>query len=262
MKPIFDPEHLLNLAKKRNEDYKQAKPFPFIVFDDFIDASYLEKALFAFPSPADLDFYSYNNPLERKLAFDRIEFLPDPIKSILIALNSAVFLQFLEGLTGIQGLLADPYYRGGGIHQIRRDGKLDIHIDFNYYKKLKLIRKLNVLLYLNQGWQESYGGYLELWSGKQVENSHIINRCEHKVLPVFNRMVVFSTSETSYHGHPEPLTCPEGVTRKSIATYYYVAPTVDETSNSPHSTIFIKRPQDDDVLDTLRAKRSQGRLSS
>ena len=181
-------------------------------------------------------------------------------------MNSALFISFLEKLTGIEGIIPDPYYRGGGIHQIEKGGKLDVHIDFNLHTKFKLDRRLNVILYLNKNWKEEYGGHFELWKGyKDKKGQHIIETCENKVLPIFNRFVVFNTSEKSYHGHPEPLQCPDGWTRKSIALYFYTNGRNDEFKDTPaHSTTFIKRPQDPDSndLNKLREQRNRGRLSS
>ena len=180
-------------------------------------------------------------------------------------MNSASFIQFLENLTGIDGIIPDPYYRGGGIHQIVKGGKLDVHIDFNRHQKLQLERRLNVLIYLNQNWEESYGGHFELWKGHQNKNGqHILETCENRILPVFNRFVVFNTSEISYHGHPDTLTCPEGWTRKSLATYYYTVDRPESEKVPAHSTTFIKRPTDpkDEQIDKLREKRNKGRLTS
>ncbi|MAZ78060.1 MAG: proline hydroxylase [Legionellaceae bacterium] len=262
---IFDSEKLLKTAEKLHPQYVKAEPFPHIAIDNFMDEQLLDQALAVFPKPEALDFYRYNNPLEKKLAYDQVANLPDPIANILHAMNQPVFLRFLEVLTGIDGLIADPYYRGGGIHQIPKGGKLDVHIDFNKYNKLNLDRRLNALIYLNKDWKESYGGHFELWRGKKIdENHHEVTDCVEKVLPIFNRFVVFSTSEHSYHGHPEPISCPEGWTRKSLATYYYTAGRPAEEDAPAHSTIFIKRPadpEDADIAD-LRMKRNKGRLSS
>src|SRR5581483_6543461 len=114
------------------------------------------------------------------------------------------------------GLIPDPYFTGGGLHQIERGGYLKIHADFDRHEKLGLQRRLNVLVYLNRDWDESYGGALELWDRAMT---HPVVR----VLPVFNRCVVFSTTDQSYHGHPEPLTCPPDRRRRSLALYYYTA---------------------------------------
>ena len=266
MKAIFNEETLMALAQAHAASYQSASPFPHAVFDNFMDASILNEAVAAFPSPDSFNFYKYDNPLEKKLAFDQISKLPDPISQILWAMNGPIFLNFLETLTGIDGLIPDPYYRGGGIHQILPGGKLDVHIDFNKHQKLKLDRRLNVLIYLNKDWDESYGGYFELWSGKfnKETSLHELHACQKKVLPIFNRMAIFSTSERSYHGHPDPLTCPAGMSRKSIATYYYSNGRPQEEDVDAHSTTFIKRPSDSDdqLINELRVKRNKGRLTN
>lgn len=262
---IFDTDALFHLAEKHHASYTQATPFPHIVLDDFITPDILQAAVDVFPTPDSLDFYKYDNPLESKLAFDRIDLLPEQIQLILRGLNGPTFLRFLEILTGTSGLISDPYYRGGGIHQITRGGKLDIHLDFNKYTKLGLFRRMNAILFLNQDWQESYGGHLEFWEGHQTTNGeHVLDRCAKRVLPIFNRLVIFNTTGTPYHGHPEPLTCPGDRTRKSIATYYYTAPTEDDINTQAHSTIYVKRPgdPDDSSVDELRKQRKKGRVAS
>ncbi|RAP31773.1 proline hydroxylase [Candidatus Marinamargulisbacteria bacterium SCGC AG-414-C22] len=264
MKHIFNENQLQEMANKHKKTYQSATPFPHIYIDNFMDSAILEEALNAFPKEKEFEFYKYENPLEKKLAFDQISKLPDPIADILIAMNTAPFLQFLEVLTGIEGLIPDPYYRGGGIHQIVKGGKLDVHIDFNKHTKLKLDRRLNVLLYLNKDWKEEYGGHFELWKGYQKNGNHSLESCEQRILPLFNRLAIFSTSEKSYHGHPERLTCPDGWTRKSIATYFYSNGRPAEEDVDAHSTTFIKRPEDDDSeeLNKLREARNKGRLNT
>jgi 2-oxoglutarate-Fe(II)-dependent oxygenase superfamily protein len=142
---------------------------------------------------------------------------------------------FLEQLTGIEGLIPDPYFWGGGLHQITRGGYLKVHADFNRYSKLRLDRRLNLLLYLNRDWKEEYGGHLELWNEQMTT-------CERKILPIFNRCVVFSTTDYSYHGHPDPLNCPEQQTRKSLALYYYTNGRLEEGVSPVHTTLFQRRP--------------------
>ena len=150
---IFNEKHLEKLANKHSKSYQTANPFPHGYIDNIMDVEILEAAVNAFPGENDFQFYKYENPLEKKLAFDQIGKLPKPIADILIAMNSAPFLQFLEQLTGIDGLIPDPYYRGGGIHQIVKGGKLDVHIDLKKHQKLQLDRRPNVI-YLNKDWEE------------------------------------------------------------------------------------------------------------
>ncbi|RAP34798.1 proline hydroxylase [Candidatus Marinamargulisbacteria bacterium SCGC AG-439-L15] len=264
MKAYLKESYLTELAEKHGDKFRNNSPFPYIAIDNFFNEDALTEALDSFPKPEDMDFYKYDNPLEKKLAMDQLTKLPAPIVNVLLYLNSAPVLQFLEKLTGIEGLIPDPYYRGGGIHQIQAGGKLDVHIDFNKYTKLNLDRRLNLILYLNKDWEESYGGHLDIWKGRQENGKHILEECVEKILPVFNRMTLFATSEKSYHGHPDPVTCPDGWSRKSLALYYYTVGRPQEEDVEAHSTTFIARPEDPDTeeLNTLRDKRNKGRLST
>jgi Rps23 Pro-64 3,4-dihydroxylase Tpa1-like proline 4-hydroxylase len=235
----LDVDYLKALAIKHCEAYAAATPFPHIVIDNFLPESLLEEVLGEFPKPEQIDWQAFQTPAEKKLASKNEQQMGDATRLLLYSLNSSTFITFLESLTGIDGILPDPHFEGGGLHQIERGGFLKMHVDFNRHSKLRLDRRLNFLLYLNKDWQEEYGGYLELWDSKMTQ-------CEKKILPVFNRCVIFSTTDFSYHGHPEPLTCPEGRSRKSLALYYYTnGRPAAEVLGKPHTTIFQARPQDD-----------------
>ena len=225
---------LEGLAASLAGPYQNAEPFPHTVIDDFLPKEPLLRALQAFPSAREVRWIDYDRANERKLAFPEAERLPCPLREVLYFLNSAPVLRFLEKLTGITGLVSDPYFTGGGLHQIEPGGFLEVHADFNRYQRLRLDRRLNLLLYLNRDWTEEYGGHLELWDQSMTN-------CVKKILPVFNRCVVFSTTDTAYHGHPTPLTCPSGWSRKSIATYYYTNGRPAEEANSAHTTLFQRR---------------------
>jgi len=137
-------------------------------------------------------------------------------------------------------LIADPYQYGGGLHATSVGGKLAVHADYNRHPTLRLDRRLNLLLYLNEGWSNDNGGQLELWN-------HLMTECVLSTLPLFNRTVIFSTTKTSYHGQPEPIHGPEEMQRKSIALYYFTngRPEEGQDLNSPseeHSTLWMQRP--------------------
>ncbi len=225
---------LKNLADSLAASYQAAEPFPHTVIDDFLPEEPLRQALDVFPTSKELRWTRYDQAHERKLAFPEAEQLPSLLREVLYFLNSAVVLQFLETLTGIPRLISDPYYTGA-VHQIEPGGFLEVHADFNKYPRLNLDRRLNLLLYLNRDWKEEYGGHLELWDRS-------MKACVKKILPVFNRCVVFSTTDTAFHGHPTPLTCPPGRSRKSIATYYYTNGRPAEETAPAHSTLFQQRP--------------------
>jgi hypothetical protein len=203
--------------------------------DDFLPEQVLDDVLVEFPSPQGADWFAFDSPLERKLASNDGATMGPATRHLLGELNSGVFIDFLERLTGIEGLVPDPGFVGGGLHQIERGGHLKVHADFNRHPRTGLERRLNVLVYLNRDWKDEYGGAFELWNEDMTTS-------EAKVMPYFNRCVVFSTTSTSFHGHPEPLNCPEGETRKSIALYYYSKDRPAEEQGAAHNTLFKARP--------------------
>jgi Rps23 Pro-64 3,4-dihydroxylase Tpa1-like proline 4-hydroxylase len=228
------PIHLHCEPHARRREYLEAKPFPHIVIDGLFDDAVLEAVLRDFPQPGGTQWTTFDNPLEKKLGFFfQKTSVSDTIRRFLDSMNGFEMLLFLEALTGIEGLIPDPYFGGGGLHQIERGGFLKVHADFNVHPKLKLDRRLNTLVYLNRDWPEEYGGHLELWDAETRE-------CRSRILPVFNRTVIFSTTDTSLHGHPHPLTAPPGATRKSVSLYYYTAGRPSSERSAPHDTLFIE----------------------
>ena len=230
--PVLDARRLGQILKREGAQYRTADPFPHAVIDAFLDEGLVQRVAAEFIAMDRSDWRRSNSAHERKLSTeDESRFGPFTMK-VIAALNSGAFLNFLERLTGISGLIADPYLRGGGLHEIEPGGKLDVHADFNLYERLKVYRRLNLLLYLNPSWQDAWGGHLELWSAD----------CRTKVKsigPLLNRAVIFDTSNKSYHGHPNPLACPDGESRKSIALYYYTTEYPYQEDLAPHSTLFV-----------------------
>lgn len=227
-------EHVMQLAEERAGSFQSASPFPHIIIDDFLPEQLIGRLIADFPSPESEVWYRYNSARQVKLALEDEERVPDVHRSVLRELNGQAFVSFLEKLTGIEGLVPDPHLRGGGLHQISPGGLLKVHADFNIHPRLQLARRLNALLYLNKDWQDSYGGALELWD---PEMKHAVQ----KVWPRANRLVVFATTDTSFHGHPDALQCPEGMTRKSMAWYYYTA-VPQAAAPDPRTTLFKERP--------------------
>ncbi|HZO22145.1 MAG TPA: 2OG-Fe(II) oxygenase [Steroidobacteraceae bacterium] len=228
------------LAKSAHESYLRAQPYPHIVFDNFFNPELLDIVLEEFPKPGAIRWQKFDNAQEIKLASAAEASFGAVTRLLMYHLNSITFLEFLSAVTGIENLIPDPQFEGGGLHQIVPGGKLGVHADFNKHRVFGLDRRLNVLIYLNKNWREDYGGYLELW-GRDM------TRCEARVLPLFNRMMIFGTTDFTYHGHPDPLKCPEGMTRKSLALYYFTNGRPAEEISGEHSTEFRARKADDFV---------------
>lgn len=230
-------------------------PFPHEIIENIIEKDVLGELLSHLQDWKESlpRWYQYDNVFEKKRAYDNVGSLPNFLRSFFLSMNMPKILEFIEKKTGIEGIVPDPYFRGAGIHSILPGGKLDIHKDFSIHPKLKLYRRVNLIIYMNKVWQDEWNGHLELWNKD-------MSKCEVKVAPILNRAVIFKTDGPAFHGHPEELKCPEGITRDSFSFYYYTAtPGLDKDD---HSTMFKRRPQDDidDMVEELRAKRNKGRL--
>ena len=220
-------------AAALHAQYGSAEPFPHIVLDGLFDDEALDAVLREFPDRKAMKWREFDSATEKKLGYyHESSSISKRVRDFLNEMNSFEMLLWLEALTGIEGLIPDPYFGGGGLHQIEPGGFLKVHADFNVHPKLKLDRRLNLLVYLNKNWRDEYGGHLELWDREGKS-------CRTKILPLFNRTVIFSTSDTSFHGHPHPLTPPAGGSRKSVSLYYYTAGRPAEERSAPHDTLFI-----------------------
>lgn len=213
---VFDHARWNSQLPVLSKQYQEASPYPHIVLENFLSPEILDECIDEFNRLNENDgWINYKHFNENKRGLNKIDMLPETIRETINELNSPEFLKFLSTLTGINNLQKDDLLEGGGIHQSTKGGYLNIHADFTVHPHHRhWQRRVNVLVYLNKDWQEEWGGKLELWD-KQMK------ACERKVLPVFNRCVIFNTDADSYHGHPEPMTCPEDKFRRSIALYYY-----------------------------------------
>lgn len=244
---------ILNNTYLRNA-FKNEAPFPNIVVDNVFTDSYMEDLWREIaPMLSDGGWYEYNNPLEVKLA--REDF-PEKVQQLVNVFHSEPWCAFLSGLVGVE-VSPNKDMTGAGLHVIKQGGKLDIHLDHNNLASMPgYQRRLNMIFWLHpQDWYPSWGGHLELWSerdGKPYE-------CVRRIAPLRNRMALFECSDISYHGHPDPLTCPEDVCRVSLATYYYAKDDMRDEIDRP-KVLFLARPQDgiDPEMDALRERRAKG----
>jgi Rps23 Pro-64 3,4-dihydroxylase Tpa1-like proline 4-hydroxylase len=223
------------------ERVQQAQPFPFFCIDNFLDEVFAEQVHDAFPSFEEAArigrMFSAVNEKKKIQVTDKTRFA-EPIAKLNQALADPEFCALLGAVFAIPNLLPDDELIGGGIHQTGTRGHLDVHVDFNYIPERQLHRRLNILIYFNKGWKPEWGGNIELWD-KDVKV------CHHSLSPVFNRCVVFETSEISYHG-VTAVRCPDNQTRKSFAAYYYTKEAPAHWDGSVHSTNFKARP--DEIL--------------
>jgi 2OG-Fe(II) oxygenase superfamily len=226
-----DRSSLVERGAREHNAYAANTPFPHIVIDGFFQPEAMDQVL------AEVDAVDrskrYAKFLDRETGHNKFAFFPEAIgpntARLAQCLNSGPFLAYLEQLTGIANLIADPSYFGGGVHWIDNGGYLEIHADFNHLKKYNLARRINLLLYLNKDWRDDYNGHLELWDRPTMTK-------RKEVAPLFNRAVIFSTVKEALHGHPTPLSAPPGVARRSLALYYYT--NTWEPAVQAHTTLY------------------------
>ncbi len=232
----FDRRWLQDLAVSHRDAYRVAAPFPHAVIDGLVPAQVLEAVVAEFPEPSD-EWRRFDDARQRKFGASLVDVAVGPVtRTVLAEFNASAFVDFLQTLTGIEeALIPDPHYRGGGLHQIVPGGYLEVHADFNRHPMFDLDRRVNVLVFLNHGWQSDWRGQLELWD-------RTMTRAERRVEPLFNRTVIFSITDTAFHGHPEPLRCPPGRTRRSLAFYYYSNGRPERERSESHSTVWQTRP--------------------
>jgi hypothetical protein len=237
--PYPDPLTATALERLRADDsYEAAAPFPHMMMDDLFEPVALRRVLREWPHAEDKSLERFDNTYVRGKRGTSHETQVGPYTQFVRdRLCRPDFLLALEKLTGITGLIPDPYFFGGGLHFTSCGGKLAIHADFNMHPRLKLDRRLNLLVYLNEGWTEQNQGWLELWDREMTA-------CVRRVLPIFNRMAIFSTTDYSFHGQPEPIVGPPTLVRRSIALYYYTngRPAEETRRGKDIDTIWRKRP--------------------
>lgn len=215
--------------------FRDNQPYPHVHLKDFLEPGLAADLAREFPDMATDAWTRYKHQNENKMGLAKRSMFPQLLGEVVDELNSEAFVQWLSQLTGIPNLVSDEMLEGGGLHQSTTGGFLNVHTDFSnhhYHKHWR--RQINLILYLNPDWDEQWGGALELWDRE-------MQRCVAKVPPLFNEALIFRTDEISYHGFPDPLRCPEGESRKSLALYYY---TVESDGVKAHSTNYRSRPND------------------
>ena len=204
----------IDLIKKSKSSYLNQTPFPFIVIDDFLDINIAELCLDDFKNIKNgwIDYKHFNQNKRGNKEYINQDF---SISALTKYLNSQHFLDILVSLTGYKDIISDSSLDGGGLHEIKNGGYLNIHTDFqNHTNFVNYKRKLNLLLYFNKNFKNFKNSELELWDSS-------CSKMITKIEPRFNRCVIFSTLDPSFHGHPNPLIAKEDESRKSLALYYY-----------------------------------------
>ena len=236
---------VLNRSGDIQKSFREALPFRHVAIDGFLQPETGESLLRDFPSFDPGKAIDELGKVGGKAVFERVADISPFYSQFYQYINSRAFLDSISALTGIPDLVADESLYGGGTHENLDGQYLDIHVDFNIDERRMLHRRLNVLVYLNKEWEDAWGGLVELHSNPRHPELNEVK----SFAPLFNRCVIFETSEYSWHGF-EAIRLPEGrkhLSRKSFSIYLYTKDRPAEEVVAPHTTFYLARPMPKDI---------------
>jgi Rps23 Pro-64 3,4-dihydroxylase Tpa1-like proline 4-hydroxylase len=241
-----------NEIHQLRESFQLGEPYENVTIPNFFTEEFATRLERAFPSLDHPRWFRYYTPLENKYALNNFSELLE-FRELFDLLQSDEFIAKIREITNIPDLEKDTFLHGAGIHYHPRRGKLDMHLDYNIHPISKKERRVNLIIYLNREWQESWNGGLELWD-------HDFINCVKRVMPGWNMGVLFRTSDISYHGMPQPFECPEGMGRKSIAIYYLTNPRQETLEHPRYKAQFFPlpwQPMNDQLAEVYRIRKER-----
>ena len=203
-----------NISILKNK-FSEAIPFEHIVIDNFLNEKYANELYEMFPNDFS-DWYKYENPIEFKYTYDKINNVDEGMKNFFYYLSTEQMIDIFRKITNIPDLTYDEYLHGAGLHCHPKNGRLNVHLDYEKHPITGKERRLNIIYFLSKDWKNEWNGQNELWN----ENA---TKCITKTDVKFNRAIIFRTNDISWHGLSEKITCPENQYRKTLA-FYYVSP--------------------------------------
>ena len=225
---LQDADHLDALHQRM----LAAKPFPHLVVEDWFNPVLLQLVREEFD---DVDRSGWSTETNRYARVERSRGsagLGPASKLYFATLHSAFFVNVLSRVSGVSDLIADPYLQGGGLHETVAGGSFGIHTDFDRHPCTALNNEMVFITYLNKDWKPEWRGALELWDAtKRV--------CAARIEPDFGRSILMTHGRTHFHGHPAPLAAPPGVTRRSVAAYFYANRFAREDRREPMLSKFL-----------------------
>jgi len=230
-------------------------PYPHLYQDDILDIDFAKNLRSEILSVPDADWDRYNNPFEQKYTFRDKYNLPPNCKKLFKYLTSSDFVKHLSEVIKIK-LINDPTRNFWGIHKYDDGDYLDIHVDAGLHPVTKQNKQVTLGIYLSSDdWTEENGGSLEIWRGDNSKDKDAkIYECVNKLLPIFNRLILFVCDDYSWHGNPDKINVKDGEHRIFL-TLSYLSETYYE--NNKVKAFFVPRPEDkpDENKDKLRMLR-------
>ena len=159
LKKILNTESI-EQPQRLNEIFSVNKPFKHIVIDGFFKPEVAESMLEEFPLFDEKLAKNENGEVGRKAVHEKVSGIGPSYKMLDNMAKCPDFLHWVEQVTGIDNLIYDPYYFGGGTHNNLSGQDLDPHVDFTHHPITGHHRRLNLIVYLNKEWNSSWGGVI------------------------------------------------------------------------------------------------------
>lgn len=223
-------------------EYAGAKPWPHIVVNDAFPEWLLD--MVAAECAALEETRLIKTDTDRLVKEEVSEGFGAATQDLLSLLDSVRFRDFVSAITGVSDLLSDPTHKFAGVHRTPPGGFTKIHRDFEVHPATGLFHRINLLIYLNRDWPEAYGGSLELWPADMA----VLGR---RIFPRFNTMVLWETHGATLHGLPDPVTCPPGRMRLSVASYYYTTTRRAAAPGERRVRYWAARPGEDQSIERM-----------
>jgi Rps23 Pro-64 3,4-dihydroxylase Tpa1-like proline 4-hydroxylase len=246
-----------NLKISKNEYYSKNKPFPYLVQDNILEETFAKNIQKEILEIEEDKWDRYDNPFEGKYTLRSKDHMPENCGKLFDYLNSNKFIKELSEIVGIN-LFPDPTKNFWGIHKYKDGDHLDIHSDAGRHPKTHQKKQVTLGIYLSKDWKEENKGHLELWKGENCSNDNAkILECKERVLPSFNKLIVFNCDDFAWHGNPDPVICKNNE-KRIFLTMSYLSEEQDNYDNKRVKAFFVPRPDDkyDEKKDKLRFLRA------
>ena len=238
--------------------YQQKSYYPHCVLENILDNDFAINCQNEILNIPDNQWDRYNNPFEQKYTLRDKNNLPINCTKLFDILTSQKVVDILSTICG-EKLYNDPTKNWWGIHTYKNGDYLDIHSDAGNHPITKQKKHITLGIYLSKNWKEENGGYLELWNGENVlKDDAQIFECFNRILPSFNKLIMFTNTVNAWHGNPDPVIIKNDEKRIFLTLSYISEKHNEGMENNREKAFFVKRPcdLDDFEKDNLRLLRA------
>lgn len=242
------------VATKIKQSKLITQPVDHIVIDNFLPEKVASTLSEEFSDYESDNWHIYSNAIEEKRTCNIWNMFKKETYNYFRVVFSATVNQAMSEKFKIE-IEPDFGLHGGGQHIHSKMGNLNPHLDYSIHPKIGLERRLNAIYYLTGEYEEEDGGHFGLWENNSPNEP---GKLLKEYAPIFNRLVLFNTSQNSWHGLSRVYKPKANRLRKSLASYYISNPREDSLTNT--RALFAPRAEqlgDNSVLEQINRRASE-----